>query len=352
MTVSVSRRRDEILRLLQQASPRMVSDLSRELGVSMVTVRRDVDALAEEGRLRRSHGSVSALTGARADRSSRDRLTFGMIVPHTEYYFASIIQGAKSAAATVGARLLPGVSGYEAPLERRLADRLLLSGVDGLLFAPTPDFLSARLDADAVRWLLDCPVPVVLVDRSPGDVQLAAQVDSVGMDHGAGAALAVRHLRDLGHRRVVLVCKPGPNASGIIGGYRSAVSSSSMDSLGEIFVEDPGDELVRRVVALHEAGATAAFVHNDQIAIALLARLGAAGISVPEDLSLVCYDDVTAALVSPPLTAVAPRKQELGERAVQLLLRAVRDDDGGREHVLLTPPLRVRSSSWPFSEAK
>lgn len=348
MTGSVSRRRDEVLRLLLQSSPRTVAALAEELGVSAVTMRRDVDALAGEGRLRRNHGSVSALTAGPPSRSPHDRLTFGVIVPQAEYYFAEILQGVRAAAIPAGVRLLLGVSDYESTLELQLADRLLVGGVDGLLFAPTPDYDTGRLHAHTERWLLDCPVPVVLLDRMPQPGLLAAKVASVGADQEAGGAMAVQHLFELGHRRMALVCKSGPNALGVVQGYRSAAAGLGVDSAAEIVVESADDELADRLVQLRAEGVTALFVHNEQIAMALLARLDALGTSVPEELSLVCYDDVSAAFAHPPLTAVAPRKTEIGERAVALMLAALNDREPACEQVRLAPRLHARSSAWPI----
>ncbi|WP_344333309.1 substrate-binding domain-containing protein, partial [Kitasatospora putterlickiae] len=94
-------------------------------------------------------------------------------------------------------------------------------------------------------------------------------------------------------------------------------------------------------------GVAAALVHNDQDALQLLPLLRARGVRVPEDLALVSYDDVFAALGAPPLTAVAPPKRAVGAAAVDLLVRrlAATGSDLPVHHLELLPGLTVRESS-------
>ncbi|WP_206074565.1 LacI family DNA-binding transcriptional regulator [Antribacter gilvus] len=355
MARSVQERRREILQLLAEASPRRLSDLSHLLSVSPVTLRRDVEDLAAQGRLRRTHGEVSALSDE--DRAGRGLpFTVGIVVPHAEYYFGAVIHGARAAAASAsaGARLTLGVSAYDLPIERRLVAGLIERGVDGLLIAPTPDFETGELSDPVQAWLASIPVPVVLVERPVAPGGRASMLDGVGSAHSVGSASAVRHLADLGHQKLAFVAISGPNTAHVRDGYRRGIAGSAATSLAELYEDlaDPAalDGELKRLV---DDGVTGLVVHNDQLALRLLGRFDGLGLRVPEDLSLVCYDDISAELAQPALTAVAPQKAAVGRRAFQLLAeriaqRAAGEQPTGAERVQLVPLLHERSSTRPL----
>ncbi|MET4158299.1 substrate-binding domain-containing protein [Agromyces sp. PvR057] len=350
MSRSVTDRRAEIVRLVSEGASWRLAELSEELDVSAVTVRRDVEHLAAEGRVRRTHGSVTGVTGHEAS-EARSQLTIGMVAPHAEYYFGTVVHGARAAAVDHGARLTLGVSAYDSELEMRLASRLVDRGVDGLLLAPTPDYATGVVSDEVQEWLASIRVPVVLVERQMSAGGRGAELDRVVSAHDVGCASAVRHLADLGHTRLAFIAIDGPNTVPIRTGYLDGIRATGVRSLGEI-TERPGDtaESVRALLALVEQGATAVVVHNDQLAMRLLAHFDGAGVRVPDDLSLVCYDDISAELAQPALTAVAPQKAEIGRRAFRLIAeriaaRATGAASIGAEHVALVPTLRVRNST-------
>jgi len=337
-----------------ERSPRKVNEIAAELGVSAVTARRDVDSLASEGRLRRIHGSVMA-NAAQIDEAPGPRATVGLILPDAEYYYGAVLQGARGASVECGVRIVLGVSAYDPLMERRLAERLLDSGVDGLLIAPTPDYATGALRPEQQEWLTSLRVPVVLIERPVEAGGAAASLDRVESAHSAGAATAVRHLAELGHRRIALVAIAGPNTSQVRAGYRAAVAAMGIESAGEIDEGRPGsDEVADRIVDLVRGDVTALVVHNDQLAVRVTTWLDGAGLETPRDVSIVCYDDVIAPLVQPALTAVAPQKRQVGDAAVRLIAGrisqsqqadSVSSDLPRAEHRSLVPALHVRASS-------
>lgn len=346
MARSVTERRQEILRLLDESSPRRLVELAELLGVSSVTLRRDVEDLASEGRLRRSHGGVARVERQTAARRAGG--TFGLVMPHAEYYFGAVIDGIRAAAKEAGTRLTLGVSAYDLKVERRLVEGLVARGADGLLIAPTPDFATGELSAETQAWLESIPLPVVLVERPVRPGGCASELDGVSSAHGVGAASAVRHLVELGHRRLAFVAVTGPNTPHVRDGYRDAVAHNGVESVGEAY-ENLADlpALDAEVAALIERGATGLLVHNDQLAMRLLGRLEEFGGHVPDKLSVVCYDDISAELAQPALTAVAPQKEQVGRRAFALLAARVAHgaELGGAQHLQLVPQLHVRDST-------
>ena len=353
---SVTERRQAILEIVQQEGSQVVLELARRLHISAVTIRRDLEELAAQGLVHRTHGSVSAATEPAAKVLDR-QITIGVVVPHSNYYYDGVITGAKAAAAAAGARLVLGVSDYDKATEMDQVARLTNKGVDGLLVAPTPDFITGELDPEQQQWLVSLAVPVVLVERPVSSTGLASVLDSVSSSHAAGAALAIRHLAELGHRKLVSVMISGPNTPQVRSGYMSAVEALELESLGVIDEGGAGSadaaELLLQAV---RDGATGIFVHNDQLAVRCMMWLEDAGIDVPKEVSLAGYDDVIAGVAHVPLTAVAPWKTVVGHRAVQRLLARIAEKtppgNHGRasqpmatEHLEFVPRLHVRQST-------
>jgi len=345
MTRSVTERHRDILQLVAESSPRRLADLTGLLGVSAVTLRRDVEELAAQGLVRRSHGAISAVRTA--SQGDGPQLTVGIVVPHAEYYFGEVISGIRAAAARAGVRLTLGVSSYDVALEQHLVRGLVQRGVDGILVAPTPDFSTGELSNDVQDWLMDIPVPIVLLERPVQIDGRAAAIDSVFSAHSTGCATAVRHLAELGHTHIALAAIEGPNTPLVRDGYRRAVESCGLVARGEVY-DKVGEtaETAAQAAQLVNAGVTALVVHNDQLAMRLLGQFEVLGVRVPDDVSLVCYDDISAELAEPALTAVAPQKTAVGERALDLLLDRIHDGgNGGGERVALLPLLHVREST-------
>ncbi|MFB8041443.1 substrate-binding domain-containing protein [Streptomyces hydrogenans] len=332
-----------------------LTDLAERLSIPAVTVRRDVAALADAGRVTRSHGYVSL------ERSPSDRLaglngtaaglTVGLLVPSVGSYFDEVIAGVRSAATAAGARLVLGIAPYGAGDDRTQVEQLLESGAQGLLLAPG---LLPGLDPADCAWLDSLPVPAVLVERrSPTPDGPGSQLDTVGSDHRDGVFRALRHFAGLGHRDVVLAARSDSwTAEEVRAGYVEGMRLLDMEPLPVLDTLGPGGGtssdpvgLARGIAEAVADGARAVLVHNDQDAIQLPPLLRALGLGVPDDVALIAYDDVFAALAAPPLTAVAPPKRAVGEAAFALLLRRLTSGlDLPAHRTSLLPTLRVRTS--------
>lgn len=320
-----------------------VSDLAGQLGVSPVTVRRDVEALAMRGLLDRVHGKVSwphqeGAPGTAAPGGPGGReVVLGMIAPNATYYFAEVIRGAHEAAAAAGARLILRISDYRPQEDAARAAGLLAAGAEGLLVAP--GWKEPHDPAEHGRWITELPVPTVLLERRGVPGGALDDLDRVCSDHGHGVLLAVRHLTGLGHRAPLLVARAdSPTAMAVRTGYRQALDALGLATPCPVIDSVPAEAdpagfeaAVRALLAAVRAGeATAALVHNDVDAIRIAQRLGELGVRVPQDLALVAYDDEVAALADIPLTAVAPPKHEVGRYAAQLLIERLRGPRRGR----------------------
>ncbi|WP_405988826.1 substrate-binding domain-containing protein [Streptomyces sp. NBC_00986] len=366
MRPHVDQRHERVLELVRERGSLRVAELAAELGVSAVTLRRDVEALAGQGRVHRLHGAVvwpggASTVGVRAARqepaastrstASAEGVVIGMIVPTTASIFADIVRGAREAVGAQGGRLVLGVSGHVDTEDAVQAGHLLAGGAQGLLVAPS--WSGGVPVGGQEQWLLDRGVPTVLVERSAPPGNPAAALDRVRTDRAHGAAVAVGHFAALGHRRITAVLQEGPHAERILAGYESAVRSLGLDDArGAPSVREHGDydsSVDHLADAVRERGVTAALVHSDEDAIVLVPRLQARGIRVPDDLALIAYDDEVAPLADVPLTAVAPPRRGVGESAAKLLLERLAERGSGRrpaprQHVELLPELKIRSS--------
>lgn len=364
-------RRESVLAELRARGTLRVAEIARALGVSTVTMRRDVARLAEEGVIERVHGGIrlprsgaaptqSALavpaledSGQPAAAEEADLSPVGMVVPSLDYYWPQIIRGARDAAPDVGVRIVLRGSSYDDVDDLRRQTNWLLDtvGIRGLLIAPPTGGAAA---AELIDWLTALPIPVTLVERTATYGPFHEHVESVTTDHAFGAGLAVRHLAAEGHRRVgLLASATSPHAAAVRRGWRATAQEIGLelDGTPDVLTPDhrvPGwtERLDAFLDACRASGTRALLVHSDREAISLVGRCQERGIEVPRDLAVVAYDDEVAGLADPALTAVRPAKPELGRTAVELLAQRMQADaDRPAHRVQISPRLIIRDSS-------
>ncbi|MFC4530712.1 substrate-binding domain-containing protein [Sphaerisporangium dianthi] len=359
-------RRAQVVELLRRRGVVRANDLAAELDVSVITIRRDIALLASRGVVRRVRGGAVLSGGAPAGDGERERhavpeatgtavrqVTVGVVVPSLTYYWPDVIRGVREAATPSSARVVLRGATYQAEDERRQLSWLVESmEVDGLLVAPTT---TGEEGEALVRWLQAADLPVVLLERAAAVGPYREAMESVVSDHALGAAMAVRHLATLGHRRVgVLTAAQSPTTQHVRRGWRQACEELGLALEGTPDVSPAGHGEATRAAVLDgvldaclASGTTAMLVHSDPEAMSLVERCQVRGVRVPGDLSLVAYDDEVAELCDPPLTAVRPPKAAVGRAAFELLAARLADRDAQRpaHRVVIAPRLMVRSSS-------
>ncbi|MGW3647132.1 substrate-binding domain-containing protein [Streptomyces sp. NPDC000878] len=363
MREPVELRRQRILAAVQARGTARVTDLAAELEVSVVTVRRDVEELAREGRLRRGHGiarSTLPVPDAPPEHVTApgDGDTVVLVVPARHSYLYETLHGARPVLEEAGVRIALHIAPQVAGAEQPLVERALADGARGVLIAPRWRTLADE-EADA-KWLCGLGVPTVLMERRPRPGSALHALDSVCSDHWYGAHLAVEHLIALGHRRIVFATRDdSPTARALRAALTEIAGAHPKLDAWTLTLSSPDAGPDRTAGAdrpavdlpgvLRELDATACVLHGDVDALMLVQELAVHGVRVPEDCSVVAYDDVVAALGSTPLTAVSPPKGEVGRAAAELLLHRLRDPRGGvagpARRIELLPELKVRGST-------
>src|SRR3954447_20614069 len=219
-------------------------------------------------------------------------------------------------------------------------ERLRDQGVAGILVVAPQD--------SATQALLHLPedVPVVAAEAGPGD-----SVPLVAVDQVEGARLATSHLLELGHRTVWHISGPSDwlEAQDRVGGWRSTLEQAGA-APPPVLVGDwsarSGYELGQRLGAT--PGATALFAANDQMALGVLRSLNEAGRRVPDEISIVGFDDIPeAAYFTPPLTTVRQDFNEMGRLSLQMLLEQIESGTVPPARQTVAPELIVRGSTAP-----
>jgi DNA-binding LacI/PurR family transcriptional regulator len=254
-------------------------------------------------------------------------------------FFAETYDGIHAAAAARGKRPLLTTGSQMVSGEQQAIESMLEQRVDGMVLV-SPRLSAAELHA------ISAIVPVVVIGR----VVRGGSIDSVSSNERQGAGLAVGHLHNLGHRRIAHVDGgTGAGARARRRGYEHAMRAVGLepDVIGGDFTELAGvaaaEKLLRRSPL-----PTSVFGANDLVAAGALDAFETAGHRVPEDVSIVGYDNTfLARLHHVSLTSVDQHTVEIGRIAMELLLERV---DGARSQPvvrLVTPSLAVRGTSGP-----
>ncbi len=330
------------------------SELAQQFGVSRITSRQALRALAERGLIYRVPGLGSFVAEPRPAALPEGHVA-GLVMPRLDTSLATgIMLGIEQVLREAGIHLLFRCADRQPEEEAKAVRELRAAGVTGLLVWPcegeyyNPELLRLRVDQ----------FPVVLVDRHLRGID----TDRVHSDNVGGGYQATRHLLQLGHRRIAFVSSPMLYTSTIedrFHGYELALAEAGLPLDRNLVWEGvrggahtPGVGPTPTVVAAiadflrQHPDVTGVFAHNDLVARCVLEAAAQLGRRVPEDLAVVGFDDLDLAAAAPvPLTTIRQPSREMGATAARLLLQRLDDPAGPIRAISLPTCLVVRAST-------
>ncbi len=328
-------------------------DIAREAGVSRTTVSHVLNnqpgiALNPKTRERvlataRELGYV-ANSAAQMLVTGRSR-TVGLILSRPDLisvdaFVPSMLCGLNETCRLRGYRLLmdsiPDPSDADSYLELAKSKR-----IDGLIV------INPRRNDEALRKVIESKFPLVVFGSSGHP-----QENSIGTQDGQASCKATRHLISLGHRRIAHISYAPlvyNAARGRFEGYRLALKAAKIRFDKNLFTEgdftaESGYQAMKRLLASTEIP-TALFAGNDTLAIGAMMAVREAGLSIPEDLAVVGYDDIpSAAFAYPPLTTICSHAFEQGKMVGEATIGLVEGKKIGRNQSMLPLELKIRES--------
>ncbi len=272
--------------------------------------------------------------------------TLGLVISDiSNPFFASVVRGVEDVAQARGYTLIFGNSDEDPAKEAEYLRILSSRRVDGLILAPAGDA------HDYLVRLVKAEFPLIFLDREVPDLQVPA----VLLQNEEAAREAVRHLIDLGHRRIGMITgRPRiSTTTDRLAGYRHALDDAGIPFEEQLVASggsrSEGARVVTGAMLDRVPRPTAFFVGNNLMTIGAVAAIEERGLSIPDDVALIGFDDFTwASLFRPTLTTVAQPTYELGQTAAELLIRRIEGDGTALpDRVLLPGSLVIRESSGP-----
>jgi LacI family transcriptional regulator len=326
-----------------------IKDVARDAQVSVTTVSHVLNntRFVSDDARQRVLAAVTQLKYvpsalARSLKNNRTH-TVGMMIPNSSNpYFAEIIRGIEDTCFEAGFNVILCNSDDDPHKQGQYIRVLAEKQVDGLIV------LSSGGDDELGQHLLQAPMPQVLVDREVEHVN----ADLVEVNHESGGYLATRHLIALGHQRIACITGPLKLSPSLqrLQGYQRALAEAGLPLQnnwlrGADFTSAGGHAAMQDL--LHaQPRPTAVFACNDLMAFGAISAAASAGLMLPQDLSIIGFDDIAlAAYSSPPLTTIAQPKHQMGALAARILLARIADPHRPHQREILQPGLCVRGST-------
>ena len=327
--------------------------------VSTATVSRVINGAAQVSPLtaERVQSAIKALnfypdTNARALGSGRSNLLGLIISDLTNPFFPELVKAFEDIAVSHRQDVLIGNTNYDPERTQICVQRMLERRVDGVAI------MTSEMDDSLVKDISRREIPLVFLDSAtagPG-------VSRVQIDYSAGIDEAVEHLIKLGHRRIAFISGPLWLQSAQMR-YKAFVESAvhdHLDSDPRLMAEgnhkvDGGHNAMARILA-SGVRPTAVMASNDLTAMGAMGAIAEAGLRVPEDISVIGYDDILlSAFTTPPLSTVSLPRADIATAAFRALWNAITSD--GEKPVtgtdfLVKPTLVVRGSTGPLKRSK
>lgn len=327
-----------------------IKDIAQELGVTSMTVSRalnDQPGVSSETRARiiktiekLGYYPNELARSLRLKQSS----TIGLIIPNLDnQVYAEIARSLENVCTDEGYLVLLCNSGRDPEREQNFVQMLRAKQVDGVVMIPGQEPLKL------IQPLQDARIPAVILEHD------IPEHCCIVVDDLEGGRIGTQHLLSLGHRRIGMISRTRHSGTSAlrVTGFQQVLEEAGITFNSNLVVEcgaghEAAYQAMQQLLALDNPP-TAVFTHNDIQALGAMHAIRSAGLSIPDDISVLGYDDIaSSAHLAPPLTTVRFPKTEMGQQAAQTILELVKQ----QEHkpcgtITLTIELVVRGSTAP-----
>ena len=328
------------------------NELAQSFSISRHTVRQAIGELVNEGWLYRIQGKGTFVGRTPHIRKESSKIVGVVTTYLNDYIFPNIIKGMDTVLGTAGYNIVLSHTNNKIDKERICLNNILDKNIDGLIVEPTKSALP-NPNIELYKELSAKGIPIIFIHGSYRDLNYSYVIE----DDVQAGYLAARHLIELGHRQITGIFKMDDvQGHGRYRGFTKAHQDKNLSMQGQAVIWFSTEE---KEVLLNDEGygevlynrlgdSSAIVCYNDQIAIKVIDVLRKQGKKVPEDISVVSFDDSDIAVATEiKLTTVAHPKEELGEKAARHLLNMI---EGKEIHVedVMEPKLIIRQSTRKF----
>jgi len=332
-----------------------VLNVAKRAGVAPITVSRVINnsVHVSQATRKRVEAAVKELgyvpnTIARGLRSKRTKTLALVVTDITNPYFTLMSRGVEDVAGNSDYTVVYCNTDESETKEEKYANILAQRQVDGVLLVP------AGGNDKTIKFLETNGINIVVLDRRVSGVK----TDFVCSDSKDGANRLIKLLIGLGHKRIAIITGPKKVSTAVdrVTGYKQALTESGLIECGELiyygsFNQQSGYELTKQMMA-QSPRPTAIFGANNFIVLGIIKALSELQLKVPEDVSVVGFDDFPESmLVRPFFTAAIQPAYEMGRLATELLLKRLMGElTGGFQRIILPIEIIERQSSGPAKE--
>lgn len=325
-----------------------ILDVAKSAGVAPITVSRVVNDLpgVKQNTRERVNKVIAELhyvpnAMAKSLRSKSTHIIALVVTDVANPFWTTIARGVEDTAATNGFHVILCNTDENPEKESNYISVLLQRRIDGIIIAPS------TADARRLTSLKRHDVPCVLIDRQVKGFR----TDVVCSDGREGARRLTEHLIRLGHRRIAIISGPAhiSTAEERFAGYRQALQKHGISVDQNLikqgsYKEDDSFQFAGELLSIHPRP-TAIFATNNSMAVGVLRALRAAGLRVPEDIALVCFDDIPqASAIYPFLTVCAQDPYKMGVLSAELLIDRIQRKRRRAREIILETKLIIRKS--------